>query len=65
MVHTKVFNTSGGKKSGEKGSPRPKAESRVEGTVVYCNGRPDLCGEIKNVILHKRPLGTCTLWLGE
>ena len=51
VINTKVFHT-GGKKSGGGNDT-----SYIEGSVVHCTGRPDLCGEIKNVILHKRPLG--------
>lgn len=46
VVQSKVFHTGGGHGT----------TSRVEGSVVYATGRPDLCGEIKNVILHRWPL---------
>ena len=46
VVQSKVFHT----------GSNSTASSRVEGSVVYATGRPDLCGEIKNVILHRRPL---------
>lgn len=49
VVNTKVFYTGKGKQQ-EGGGPR------VEGNVMYCTGRPDMCREIKNVILKKRPL---------
>jgi hypothetical protein len=46
VVQTKVFYTGGDADAG----------TRVDGSVVYTTGRPDICGEIKNVILHGRPL---------
>lgn len=64
-MNGKVFYTGGGK-------GKSTAAPRIDGNVLYCTGRPDMCQEIKNVILKKRPPqwmaapanGTTQTWFG-
>ncbi len=51
VAQSKVFYT-----GTDEGQGPPGTGTRVDGSVVYTTGRPDLCGEIKNVVLHGRPL---------